>query len=82
MKNKTILLASLLAATLAAPAFAADSGPKTHPTQQQRMKDCNAEAKGKALKGDKRRSFMSSCLKGRTAATAGSGSEKQAARLQ
>jgi|SRR3954469_11854551 hypothetical protein len=32
--------------------------------QQQRMKDCNAQAGKQSLKGDERRSFMSSCLKG------------------
>ena len=31
-------------------------------TQQQRMKDCNAEAKAKELKGDPRKVFMKSCL--------------------
>ena len=30
--------------------------------QQTRMKDCNAQATGK--KGDERKAFMSSCLKG------------------
>ena len=30
--------------------------------QQQRMKDCNAEAKAKELKGDPRKVFMKSCL--------------------
>jgi hypothetical protein len=32
--------------------------------QQNKMKTCNAEAGKKALKGDERRAFMSSCLKG------------------
>lgn len=32
--------------------------------QQDKMKSCNAEAKTKALKGDERKKFMSSCLKG------------------
>ena len=36
--------------------------------QQQRMKSCNAEAGAKSLKGDERKAFMSSCLKGETAA--------------
>ena len=39
------------------------------PSQQQRMKDCNAEAKKKDMKGDERKGFMSSCLKGQSAAT-------------
>jgi hypothetical protein len=43
------------------PAVAA-SGKELSP-QQQRMRDCNAEAKGKT--GDARKKFMSSCLKGK-----------------
>lgn len=33
-------------------------------TQQSRMKTCNDEAGKRALHGDERRAFMSSCLKG------------------
>ena len=33
-------------------------------TQQDKMKSCNADAKTKNLKGDERKKFMSSCLKG------------------
>lgn len=50
-------------------AFAADAGKALTP-QQQRMKDCNAEAKTKALAGEERKSFMSSCLKGESVAAA------------
>ena len=32
--------------------------------QQNKMKRCNAEAGKKELKGDERKAFMSSCLKG------------------
>jgi hypothetical protein len=32
--------------------------------QQNKMKHCNEEAKKKELKGDERRAFMSSCLRG------------------
>ena len=32
--------------------------------QQLRMKNCNAEAKAQSFKGDERRAFMSTCLKG------------------
>lgn len=32
--------------------------------QQLRMKNCNAEARAQALKGDERKAFMSTCLKG------------------
>jgi hypothetical protein len=42
--------------------------PKKEPTaaqkkQQERMKECNAQAADKGLKGDDRKKFMSSCLK-------------------
>lgn len=32
--------------------------------QQDKMKACNADAKEKALKGDERKAFMKTCLKG------------------
>lgn len=32
--------------------------------QQKKMKDCSREAKFKGLKGDPRKQFMSTCLKG------------------
>ena len=35
--------------------------------QQERMKDCNAKAKAGDKKGDERKSFMGSCLKGEEA---------------
>ena len=31
--------------------------------QQEKMKTCNADATAKALKGDERKAFMSTCLK-------------------
>ena len=31
------------------------------------MKSCNADAKTKALKGDERKAYMSTCLKGKAA---------------
>lgn len=50
-------------ATPASPAAKeADKGNKPLTAQQQRMKDCNAEAKTKELKGDPRKAFMKSCL--------------------
>lgn len=48
-----LLIASLL---LASQGFAATA-------QQDKMKTCNADATAKTLKGDERKSFMSSCLK-------------------
>ena len=44
--------------------FAAAPPAKTLTPQQQRMKDCNAQAGDK--KGDERKAFMSNCLKGDT----------------
>ncbi len=48
---------------------------RTLTPQQQRMSDCSHESKG--MKGDERRAFMSSCLKGK-AAPAKSGADKSA----
>jgi hypothetical protein len=39
-------------------------GASGNESQPNRMKRCNEEAKKKALKGDERRGFMSTCLKG------------------
>ncbi|MGA9333429.1 MAG: PsiF family protein [Rudaea sp.] len=52
----------------AAPAAPVTTSKAT--AQQERMKTCNAEAKAKALKGAARKSFMSSCLKGESHASA------------
>ena len=60
-------VALLTAVLCAGSAFAAEMAPaKTLTPQQQRMKDCNAQASDK--KGDERKAFMSQCLKGGTAA--------------
>ena len=56
----TAILASLL---VSGTAIAADPSPKDKPSQQSRMKTCNADAKAKSLKGEDRKAFMSSCLK-------------------
>lgn len=64
----TLMLAIALSFGIAsASAFAADTA-KTLTPQQQRMKDCNAQASGK--KGEERKTFMASCLKGESAAPA------------
>lgn len=57
-----LLTALLMLSALSAPAFAA--------TPQERMKTCNADATTKALKGDERKAFMSTCLKATPAAAA------------
>ena len=67
MLSRTSQLASaiLLSACFAgaqAQTPAAPSTAKTPTPQQQRMSDCNKAAEGK--KGDDRKTFMSSCLKG------------------
>lgn len=58
-------------ATPATPATPAGPGAKATPatpaepaTQQDKMTACNKEASGKSLKGDERKAFMSTCLKG------------------
>ena len=68
----SLMVASVALAFAASTAFAA---PQTAPTsapaknsQQQRMADCNKQATGKT--GDDRKTFMSSCLKGESAAPA------------
>ncbi len=51
---------------LAAPAIAQEASEpvreKPVTAQQQKMKECNAEAKSKSLKGEERKKFMSTCL--------------------
>jgi len=63
---KLAITATLALALFAAgPVFAVDpptSTAKPLTPQQQKMKDCNAQATGKT--GDERSAFMSTCLKG------------------
>lgn len=47
--------------------------------QQLRMKNCNAEAKAQSLKGDTRKAYMSTCLKGGSADLAAHDADKAAA---
>lgn len=60
--NRRLIALVLGLALPALPALAAP-GP-----QQARMKQCNADAKAKALKGDAHKAFMKSCLRGQAAA--------------
>lgn len=61
MKKLTLLGASiLLSVCLSAQAQNA---------QQEKMKDCNAQAKTQSLSGDARKSFMKTCLATQPAAT-------------
>lgn len=42
-----------------------DGTPLANSTaQQERMRTCNAQASKKEMKGDERKKFMSTCLKG------------------
>ena len=51
------------AAFAASPALAGDAPAKQLTPQQQKMATCSREAGEKALKGDERRAFLSTCLK-------------------
>ena len=79
---KTIV-ATLIAAAFAAPAFAQaqKAEEKKQLTEsQQRMSDCSKQASAKGMKGDEREKFMSSCLKGggdKTAACNAQADEKK-----
>jgi len=66
MKFAATTLAFALAALMGATStFAAETAPaKSLTPQQQKMKDCNAQATEQKLAGDARKSFMSTCLKG------------------
>jgi hypothetical protein len=67
---------ALALSLIAGSAFAADAPARTLSPQQQRMKDCNVQAKGK--KGEERRAFMSTCLKGGKTAAAAAPAQKKA----
>ncbi len=53
MKIRSLMAALLVGGVLATPAFAANR-------QQDKMKECNAQAAGKT--GDERKAFMKDCL--------------------
>ncbi|MEN9888503.1 MAG: psiF repeat [Pseudomonadota bacterium] len=57
------LFFSALVATFSLLALSTHAAEGQPPTQQNKMKACNAEAKTKALKGAERKTFMSACLK-------------------
>ncbi|MEW6294146.1 MAG: PsiF family protein [Pseudomonadota bacterium] len=67
MKQLLAIASLCIASQLAlVPAHAAEDKAPT--AQQQRMKDCNAEAGKKELKGDERKAFMKECLSGKQTA--------------
>ncbi len=61
LKKDYVLKSDAAAAPVADAKATATAAPMK---QQDKMKACNADAKTKALKGDDRKAFMSSCLKG------------------
>ena len=66
-------LISYIALGLALAVGVAHAADEKAPTAQQgKMKTCNADAKAKTLKGDERKAFMSTCLRGRHEAGAAS----------
>ncbi len=54
MKKLIALVCLCVAFAVSAPAFAG--------TQQNKMKSCNKDAKGKGFMGDERKAFMKDCL--------------------
>lgn len=77
MKKLFAVLATTILAGLfvsAPAAFAADDKKPT--PQQQRMKDCNAQAKG--MKGQERKDFMKGCLSGKQAENKAAREERRA----
>jgi hypothetical protein len=65
-RKGSLLLAFVMLVALVLHATAQDTTKKqpseAQLAQQQKMKDCNAQATAKNLKGDERKSFMSKCL--------------------
>ncbi len=71
MLRKTMFAAAVACAfAFCSASYATEATPpaKTPTPQQQRMSDCNKQAEGK--KGDERKKFMSTCLKGDSTAKA------------
>ena len=58
-----IAMAALATLLASGTAWAANPAPKDKPSQQSKMKTCNADAKAQHLKGNERKAFMSQCLK-------------------
>ena len=63
------LVFALVAVSISIVVAATDEAKKapsaTQLAQQDKMKACSKDAKGKALKGDERKAFMKSCLSGK-----------------
>ena len=76
MKLK-ILFITIIGVLLVNPVLAAEkTTKKTMSSQQIKMKDCNIQAKKKSLEGQKRKSFMQSCLSSKPSKKNNSQNEK------
>lgn len=76
---RKLLIAACLSMLALAPAYANDISKKTGKPltdQQQKMKDCSAEAKAKGFKKEERKAHMKECL-GRGKANGGEGSRAE-----
>lgn len=78
---KTLIAALALGLALSPAAFAQEKKAPSaaQKRQQERMKDCNEKAAD--LKGNERKAFMSSCLKGGGASGASAAQKKQQNRM-
>ena len=63
MQRKIVIPAALLLLSVSVSCLGANA-------QQDKMKDCNAQAKTQSLSGDARKSFMKTCLSNQPAAPA------------
>lgn len=70
MKRVAMTVLVLALGTAWLPTAQAADEAKAATPQQMRMKNCNKEAGEQQLKGDARKSFMSSCLSGKSAGMA------------
>ena len=61
-----VLAISSILLVVSSLALAGDLTPK-----QQKMQDCNTEARAKGLRGDEQQKFMSACLSAKTPETKG-----------
>ncbi|MFG6447722.1 PsiF family protein [Roseateles sp. BYS180W] len=75
MKKLSLILVLGLLAFGAQAAEPAKEAKKEPTAQQQRMKQCNADAEGK--KGDERKAFMKSCLSNKAPEAAAASSTQQ-----
>lgn len=79
--KKLLAAALLIAGQIAcAPFAAAAEEAKPAAPQQQRMRDCNAEARD--MKGQPRKDFMKDCLSGKQAANKAAREERRAERQE